>query len=153
MAARAKMWRILAVAAAAIYLHLSATCAQTVPQPPPSSTVTPAAPSQPGLAEPISVWDAALTRIEGELNTASSNPDALDAIRQELDEFRRRVRLYAAQQSPRLPELEARLKRLGEAPKDGAPEEPQPVAGQRTELRKSIGELSGSLKAAQEALV
>jgi small-conductance mechanosensitive channel len=157
MTARAEMWRFLAVSAAAIILHLSAACAQPAAEQAPPLTVpqaaSPSAPARPDIAEPIAVWDAALTRIETELDAASGNPDALDAIRQELDELRRRVRSYAAQQSPRLTELEARLKRLGEAPKDGAPAEPEPVAGQRAELRKAIGELSGALKAVQEALV
>ena len=146
-----------ALAVATVVAHTPILRAQTAPEPAPPIAITPpalpATPAPPHISEPISIWDLALTRLEAELVKSPANADTLDAIRQELDDLRRRVRTYAAEQSPRLPELNARLKRLGEAPGDGAPPEPRHVGEQRAELRKAIGDLTGALKAAQESLV
>jgi potassium-dependent mechanosensitive channel len=164
MTGRARMRRLAAVLAAAMLLSAPSVCAQIAPQPAPSLPIAPPppalgapaaspAPAEHNVAEPIAVWDAELNRLEADVGKTAGKSERLDGIRQQLDDLRQRIRAYVAEQSPRLPELDARLKKLGEAPKDGAPPEPKPVAEQRGELRKAIGDITGALKAAQEAQV
>jgi len=105
------------------------------------------------IAGPISAWDAALNRIGERLESDQIDQDAIGQIRDELTRLRSEINAYSTEQQPRLPELEARLDSLGEAPAEGEPPEPQPVAQQRAELRQAVGDLRGALKGAEEALV
>ncbi len=102
------------------------------------------------IAAPIARWDETLTRIDAAL-TQHIEEGTLDQVRGQLNRIQAEIGAYIAEQSPRLPEIEARHKKLGEAPKDAEPPEPAPVAEQRAELRRALGDLTGALKAAEEA--
>jgi small-conductance mechanosensitive channel len=103
------------------------------------------------IAAPVDGWDDALTRIEADLAKPALDEEALDELRQQLSGVQQQIADFISAERPRLPEIEARYQALGEAPKDGAPSEPEPVAEQRRELRKALGDLTGTLKAADEA--
>ena len=103
------------------------------------------------LAAPIARWDETLTRLDTALTRPRIEEGTLDRVREQLNRIQAEIGAYIAEQRPRLPEIEARHKTLGEAPKDAEPPEPAPVAEQRAELRKALGELTGALKAAEEA--
>ncbi len=118
---------------------------------PPSSQEAVAPPGPSDFLSPILEWDTTLGRIEAELDEPGLDQGALETIRTELNALRERIDAYVAAQRPRLPELQARLATLGEPPAEGEPPEPAPVAEQRAELRKSVGDLTGALRGADEA--
>lgn len=145
------------MAIACVVLAASAVSAQDDAAPPqenaaPSASQEPVAPpGQRDILSPIREWDATLGRIEAELEASGLDQGAVDTIRAELNDLRERIDAYVAAQRPRLPELEARLRSLGDPPAEGEPPEPAPVAEQRAQLRKSVGDLQGALKGANEA--
>ncbi len=102
-------------------------------------------------AAPIARWDETLSRLDTALTRPRIEEGTLDRVREQLNRIQAEIGAYIAAQRPRLPEIEARHKTLGEAPKDAEPPEPALVAEQRAELRKALGELTGALKAAEEA--
>lgn len=147
--------------AATAFFQGSLVCAQQPsaeisaqpPSPPAAlSNLTPN-PAAPGVALPIEGWNSTLDNIDSRLTDPAINENAIEAVRNELNDLRTHIEAYIREQRPNLPELEARLQKLGDAPAEGDPPEPQPVADQRAELKKSIGDLTGALKAAGEALV
>jgi potassium efflux system protein len=138
----------LPLAAAALFILLaSAATAQDRVQPLPAEAATAAT----NVAEPIARWDEALTRIDAALAEPRKEEGALDRIRTELSRIQAEISAYIAEQRPRLPEIDARHKKLGEAPRDSEPPEPATVAAQRAELRQALGDLTGALRAAGEA--
>lgn len=148
-------FRVRVLTALAWLLAAPVLCAQGTAAPP-SSGKPAAAPQQtapapaPDPFTQIQQWDKALDRLTTELRD-SATQTAVEQIRAELNALHPAIDRYIAAQRPRLPELEARLKALGDAPAAGEAE-PQPVIVQRDELRRSIGELRGALRAAEEAL-
>jgi potassium efflux system protein len=108
-------------------------------------------PAGTNIAAPIARWNEALARIDAALAVPVIAEDSLDRIREEIKRVQAQVSAYLSEQRPRLPEIEARYKKLGEAPKSGEPAEPAPVAQQRVQLRTALGELAGALRAAEEA--
>ncbi len=110
-------------------------------------------PAPQGVASQVADWNETLNRISAELNAPKASANSLDLTRNELEDLRTRIQSYVAEQRPRLPELEARLESLGKAPGENEPPEPAPVAAQRAELEKAVGDLKGVLKAAEEALL
>lgn len=110
-----------------------------------------AAAAGPNIAEPLARWNEALTRIDAALTEPRIAEGALDQIRAELKRIQTEIGIFIAQQRPRLPEIEARHKMLAEAPRDGEPPEPPAVAEQRSQVSKALGDLTGALKAAEDA--
>ncbi|WP_088346231.1 MULTISPECIES: DUF3772 domain-containing protein [Rhodomicrobium] len=141
------------LAALAGLLVASPAIAQPAAQPGGQAGI--AAPTQPptSISEPIALWDAALTAISARLSGPTIEQTALDDIRQELTALRGRIDAYVAEHAPQVPLIEARLASLGAAPAGAEPPEPQAVAEQRAELRRTLGDLTGALKAAREALL
>ncbi len=120
---------------------------------PPASIADGSSTAGQNVTAPIAAWNAALNRISVRLHEPITDQSVLESVRTELDDRRGEIEDYIAKQKPRLADLQARMKKLGEPPKAGEPPEPEAVAQQRTQLRKAIGDLSGALKAANEALV
>ena len=156
--------RILRVVTAALFILLPFPAAAQNSPVAPSRT----APSDTGAAQPLPApvgleeaggniavrvarWDETLTRLDAALTQPRMEEGTLDRVREQLNRIQAEIGAYIAEQRPRLPEIDARYKKLGEAPKDTEPPEPVPVAEQRAELRSALGDLTGALKAAEEA--
>jgi potassium efflux system protein len=103
------------------------------------------------IAVRVARWDETLTRLDAALTQPRMEEGTLDRVREQLNRIQAEIGAYIAEQRPRLPEIDARHKKLGEAPMDTEPPEPVPVAEQRAELRSALGDLTGALKAAEEA--
>ena len=155
---------MLRVVVTALFISLPFLAAAQTPPVAPSQTApfdagttqplpTPAGSEAAGAntAAPIARWDETLSRLDTALTQPRMEEGTLDRVREQLNQIQAEIGAYIAAQRPRLPEIEARHKKLGEAPKDAEPPEPASIAEQRAELRKALGELTGALKAAEEA--
>ncbi len=139
---------------AAAVLFSAAAAQDGVPSPPadaqqPAVSRDAAVPAT--VAGPIEHWNDALGRVEAALAGPDVAEEALDRIRTELKRIRSEIGATIAAQRLRLPEIEARTRALGETPKASEPPEPAAVTEQRAQLRKALGEITGTLKAAEEA--
>jgi len=68
-------------------------------------------------------------------------PDLLEALREEIDEQRAKLR-------PKLQDARERLAKLGPAPEEGAPKESAEIAAQRKRLEAEVAAIDGKLKQA-----
>lgn len=85
-------------------------------------------------------WDQTLTRVEAALQTPQSDPKALPAFAQELDEMVKRAREMAAAAKQAADENARLLETLGPAPAAEAPPEAADVASRRKTLNEALAE-------------
>ncbi len=105
------------------------------------------------IETPVTAWNTKLAEIETRLQNEPTARGEIDAARTELEQLRQQILTYINEQRPLLPQLEERLKSLGDAPAETNTPELKAVADQRTELQNSIATLKGALQASDEALV
>ena len=118
------------------------------------AATTAAPPSFPDeLAKPITAWNASLERIDQSLNEESVSDATLASARERLDELQDQIGAFVNDLRPRVDTARAQAEKLGAAPAAGQPAEPEAVAQQRTELNKTLADLSAALKAGETAAV
>lgn len=108
----------------------------------------------PAAAQPndrANVWDATATRIEEQVNDASTSTAVLDVMRAELVKIRDEAAGVQKQQEPAIADLDGRLKALGPPPAEGATEAPE-IAQRRATLNKQIADAQAPVLEAQEVL-
>jgi small-conductance mechanosensitive channel len=105
------------------------------------------------IETPVTAWNQRLAEIEAGLKNDPASRSEIEAARTELEQLRQQIATYVKEQRPLLPQLEARLKSLGDAPAETNTPELKTVADQRNGLQNDIATLKGALQASDEALV
>lgn len=130
-----------------IMVAIAPVAAKTTPPTPPPPPSFPAE-----FAKPLIEWNASLDRIDTSLSEPLAADSTLDAARANLDELQHQINAFLRELRPREEATRAQFNKLGDAPATGQPPEPEALALQRAELSKTLGDLSGAVKAADSGL-
>lgn len=100
------------------------------------------------IAQPIADWKADLDRLEKALEREFLTSEDLDQLREQLEKTRTALIEYADKLRPSLELAKAQLEKLGAAPKEGEPAEPEAVAAQRKTLTERYNAIDAAIKGA-----
>lgn len=112
----------------------------------------PASSFPPEFAETLTSWNSKLGRIDQALNEPSIADDAIIAHRATLRDLPPHINVFLDDLRPRVEGIRDQVNKLGPAPAQGQPPEPETVAQRRKELDSTLRDLSAAEGAAKAAL-